>query len=110
MVEAAKMAKERGESQDNEDDEIPWGDKLPKEQEIKFKENKMNNIVNELVEQINTKEYIENEEERINKDLIIPPKQTSNNEHEMIEIPREYQNGNIFGNYFIYYFYTYQYV
>ncbi|CAK5093887.1 unnamed protein product [Meloidogyne enterolobii] len=83
LVEAAKVAKE---NQDNED-ELPWGDKIPEplEEEEKKSERNMEETVDE--------DDIENQEVT-QIDLSVPVEETPNGENEMMEIPRESPNKN----------------
>uniref|UniRef100_A0A915LPK7 FHA domain-containing protein n=1 Tax=Meloidogyne javanica TaxID=6303 RepID=A0A915LPK7_MELJA len=83
LVEAAKVEKE---NQDNED-ELPWGDKIP--EPIEEEEKKSERNIEEAIDD----DDIENHE--ITKiDLSIPVEETSNGENEMMEIRRESPNRN----------------
>ena len=82
LVEAAKVAKE---NQDNEEDETPWGDKIPEPVDEKKK--------SENIEETIDVDNIENQEVTKN-DLSVLAEETPNGGNEMMEMPRESLNKN----------------
>uniref|UniRef100_A0A914L7U3 FHA domain-containing protein n=1 Tax=Meloidogyne incognita TaxID=6306 RepID=A0A914L7U3_MELIC len=82
LMEAAKVAKE---NQDNEEDETPWGDKIPEPVDEKKK--------SENIEETIDVDNIENQEVTKN-DLSVLAEETPNGGNEMMEMPRESLNKN----------------